>query len=128
MNDNQTAFTIIAKVNNLEHVKDNIYVDSKGIKYYQDKYGFHTTTQHGNHMLLQKAELVKSLYDYVKNIAYIDEIIGRKTRSAIRKVLTDDSIEYDNKLDNIASIVKKRTPMDENYVTEMKRLFDYYKI
>ena len=51
-----TAYKIIAEVNKLNHLHDNIFSNQKGQHLYLDKYGFHNVVQMSNILITERED------------------------------------------------------------------------
>ena len=94
MNIEGTAFEVIAKVNNLTHIKDNIYQDNEGNKYYLDNFGFHTALIQSNHEIIKERRKVLMNQKYVNkqiNVAFQENTVGRKTKNRIMGIIAVNS-------------------------------------
>lgn len=99
-------FSIVTKANGFIHIKDNIYKDSLGTRYYLDTLGFHTINQYGN-MELQKKEmeLDKLISKYDKLIDC--DTINNSSRNKIRKILSRKDIPDKDKVKDLKKYINK---------------------
>jgi len=107
-----TAFDIIADINKLEKVEGttNIFTDEDGVRYYLDRYGFHTVMQFSNHKLLQQERKLAIIYNSIIGSVVPSELMGKKTRSNIRAILANHALNEEQKLSSISSIINKLDP------------------
>jgi hypothetical protein len=90
-------FEIIAKVNGLREIDDNVYLDPNGIFFYLDEYGFHTQNQFANNELIRKNKVLdRTIKRY--NQLEINETLSDKSRKKIRKILKRPELPNDEKI------------------------------
>jgi hypothetical protein len=104
-----TAFDVIIAMNQLEKVEGttNIYVDPSGVRFYLDRYGFHTTLQQSNITLMTENRKLLQIYESIAGKVVHKQILGKKTRNNIRHIMASVQLSNEQKLSAIQSIVDK---------------------
>ena len=96
------VFSVVRWGNSLKHVKENLYVDERGVTYYLDKMGFHTAIQYSNletekkHLQLDK--LIRK-YDFLID----DDVLSKKK---IKKILAVYHLKDSDKIILIKQYLK----------------------
>lgn len=109
-----TAFDVIAGINDLHKVEGttNIFTDWNDVRYYLDRYGFHTAIQFSNHKLLQQERKLLNLYETIIGSVVPKEVLGKQTKNNLRAILENKSLSDEQKLSSIASIVCRLEPQE----------------
>jgi hypothetical protein len=102
------AYHVIAEINNLSHVRDNIWKNQKNETFYLDRFGFHTALQESNFRILQKEyeinKIARSYNEFIK-ILTAQSVGNNKKRNRINQVL-DSDISNDDKINIISEVYK----------------------
>ena len=123
-----TAFDVIAMINNLTKVDGtiNIYVDPSGVRFYLDKYGFHTVNQFSNHKLQQQQVKLHMLYSTIVGSVIPKELLGKKTKGNLRTILESSTLTNDQKISSIVSIVYHIEPQEIRIKDRLEELLSRY--
>jgi hypothetical protein len=91
------AYKVLKEVLGLRHIKDNIFEDQEGKKFYLDRYGFHTAIQVAN-LSLEKVQQMqgqaKQAKDNAENMkrqykAMQVDILGKKSKKYLNSLLNN---------------------------------------
>ena len=98
----QKFFEPVMVAHGLRWVRDNIYVNERGRRFYLDSMGFHPT------VLLGLAELYVRKKELDKRERRLDAgELGKKSRSYIRRILRRWDITYEEKVNQIERYINR---------------------
>ncbi len=120
------AYAEIASVNDLVQVRNNVFVNTTGVEFYLDKYGFHTITKYNNTTVVALIEKLQHYNTTAKNLSVFAEVIGKKSKTRLRQILSSKQLTYDEKLnliweyidthfEEIASIIDKALLIEDKF-------------
>lgn len=129
-NDVVSAYSIIAGILGLKHLKENIFVDKNYKKVFWDKYGFHNVIQYTtikyeelrlqlhyakikDQDLYEKEKLLNKAFKELEKEkrSFNDEkrtIIGKKKDRVIRDIINSSNLSSEDKLNNILDFLNEK--------------------
>jgi len=105
------AYSLLASSNNLTQVRNNVFVNTAGVEFYLDKYGFHTITKYNNTTVVRLIEKLQHYNTTAKNLSVFAEVVGKKSKTRIRQILSIKTLTSDEKLNLIWEYID--TPVEE---------------
>jgi len=105
------AYSLLASSNNLTQVRNNVFVNTAGVEFYLDKYGFHTITKYNNTTVVRLIEKLQHYNTTAKNLSVFAEVVGKKSKTRIRQILSIKTLTSDEKLNLIWKYID--TPVEE---------------
>jgi len=86
--NSKTAYEVIAEINGLTHVKENIFIDKDKNLFYLNKYGFHTVIELSNIKLIKERkvlEIDRKIFNLEKHNESIN--ISKRKQRVIKDLL-----------------------------------------
>lgn len=99
-------FEVVIKANKMTLVKDNIYKDAIGTRFYLDTLGFHTCVQYANCELIGKEHELDKLIKKYSHLISNDNLSNRSV-NRIYKILSRKDIKDKDKLNDIKKTLGK---------------------
>jgi len=117
---------IIGEANSLKHIKDNIFVNEKGVRYYLDTYGFHTVNQLYNSRLISLTHKVLNLALRITNLEKNFTVVGKKTRQSLRRITNNTELTPFDKVKLIKEYLDAPYDEAEMLVNELEYVESMY--
>jgi len=114
-NTKGTIYGVLAKILGLKYIKENIYKNDKGIKYFLNKYGFHTISQYDSPTVDKAERQIKTLEEKRETLArrekHLDQrekdLLNKKSKRVCINILSDNLLSDKEKVEMIANYLKE---------------------
>ena len=122
----RNSLLTVGEANGLKHIKDNIFVNEKGVRYYLDTYGFHTVNQLYNSRLISLTHKVLNLALRITNLEKNFTVVGKKTRQSLRRITNNTELTPFDKVKLIKEYLDAPYDEAEMLVNELEYVESMY--